>query len=110
MSVKDNSCGIAEFQDEWESCGLVKCITSQFHELMTAFPKVIISNAGWRFAERISAQLVSFFVSIILARLLLPEEYGIVAIIDMSKMIWIMYFREKLVNTWLRENLWLVRI
>lgn len=24
---------------EWESCGLVKCITSQFHELMTAFPK-----------------------------------------------------------------------
>lgn len=42
--------------------------------------KVIISNAGWRFAERISAQLVSFFVSIILARLLLPEEYGTVAI------------------------------
>lgn len=34
----------------------------------------------WRFAERIAAQLVSFVVSIILARILLPEQYGLVAI------------------------------
>ena len=33
----------------------------------------------WRFGERICAQFVSFAVSIILARILLPAEYGIVA-------------------------------
>lgn len=33
----------------------------------------------WRFLERCSSQLVSFVVSIILARLLLPEQYGIIA-------------------------------
>lgn len=33
----------------------------------------------WRFLERCSSQVVSFVVSIILARLLLPEEYGIIA-------------------------------
>lgn len=33
----------------------------------------------WRFLERCSSQVVSFIVSIILARLLLPEQYGIIA-------------------------------
>jgi len=33
-------------------------------------------GALWKFIERISAQVVSFIVSIILARLLLPEDYG----------------------------------
>lgn len=33
----------------------------------------------WRFLERCSSQIVSLVVSIILARLLLPEQYGIVA-------------------------------
>lgn len=36
----------------------------------------------WRFGERISAQAISFIVSIVLARILLPEEYGIVAIVN----------------------------
>ena len=36
----------------------------------------------WRFSERILAQLVSFVVSVILARILLLEEYGIVAIVN----------------------------
>lgn len=40
----------------------------------------VVSNLIWRFLERSGAQLVSFVVSIILARILLPEEYGIVAI------------------------------
>lgn len=35
----------------------------------------------WSYAERISAQAVSFLVSIILARLIAPEEYGIIALI-----------------------------
>lgn len=36
----------------------------------------------WRFGERILAQVISFIVSIILARILLPEEYGVVAIVN----------------------------
>lgn len=35
----------------------------------------------WKFAERISAQMVSTLVSIILARLLDPEHYGIISIV-----------------------------
>ena len=40
-----------------------------------------ISSMLWKFGERISAQLVSLIVSIILARLLAPEDYGVVGII-----------------------------
>ncbi|MCQ2570882.1 MAG: lipopolysaccharide biosynthesis protein [Candidatus Saccharibacteria bacterium] len=38
-----------------------------------------ISGLFWRFGERITAQLISFVVSIVLARLLLPEQYGTIA-------------------------------
>jgi len=38
-----------------------------------------ISGLFWRFGERITAQLISFVVSIILARILLPEQYGTIA-------------------------------
>ncbi len=40
-----------------------------------------IANFIWRFTERISAQLVTFVVSIILARILSPECYGTIALI-----------------------------
>lgn len=40
-----------------------------------------VSNLFWRFAERTGAQLVSFIVSIILARVLGPDTYGTVALI-----------------------------
>ena len=41
----------------------------------------IFSGMFWKFGERILAQIVSFIVSVVLARLLLPEEYGIVSIV-----------------------------
>lgn len=41
----------------------------------------VTSNMLWRFMERIGAQLVSFGVSILLARLLDPSDYGVVAIV-----------------------------
>lgn len=44
--------------------------------------KSVTSNFFWRFAERILAQLVSLVVSTIIARLLLPKEYGIVAFVN----------------------------
>lgn len=39
------------------------------------------SGIIWKFAERFSAQLVSMIVSIILARILMPNDYGIVALV-----------------------------
>lgn len=41
----------------------------------------VFSNLIWRFAERCGAQIVQFIVSIVLARLLLPETFGTVALV-----------------------------
>lgn len=40
----------------------------------------ILTNFIWKFAERCGAQLISFLVSIILARLLMPTDYGTIAL------------------------------
>lgn len=40
-----------------------------------------LKNLIWRFAERCGAQLVTFIVSIVLARILAPEDYGQIALI-----------------------------
>lgn len=42
----------------------------------------IVSGMFWKFAERGFGQGVSFVVSLILARLLMPDDYGIVAIVN----------------------------
>ena len=42
----------------------------------------IVTGVLWRFGEKVTAQMVSFMVSIVLARLLLPNDYGIVAIVN----------------------------
>lgn len=42
----------------------------------------VFFNMIWRFLERISAQLVTFIVSIVLARLLEPSAYGIIALVS----------------------------
>lgn len=41
----------------------------------------VMSGLFWKFGERIIAQGVSFIISLILARLLLPEQYGTVALV-----------------------------
>lgn len=38
-----------------------------------------LANLAWKFGERLSSQLVSFVVSIIIARILSPTDYGLVA-------------------------------
>ena len=43
--------------------------------------KNIANGVVWKFAERLFSQGVSFIVSVILARLLAPEDYGVVAIV-----------------------------
>ena len=44
--------------------------------------KRTFSSMLWKFAERICAQFVSLAVSIILARLLIPEDYSVVSIVS----------------------------
>lgn len=43
--------------------------------------KGLLTNLIWKFAERVSAQLVSLIVSVVLARLLLPEDYGLISMV-----------------------------
>lgn len=42
----------------------------------------IVSSFFWKFGEQVSSQLVSFILSIILARLLTPNDYGVVALVN----------------------------
>ena len=41
----------------------------------------VISGLSWKFAERIVTQVIAFLVQIVLARILLPEHYGRIAIV-----------------------------
>ena len=41
----------------------------------------VLSNLLWRFAERIGANIVKLVVELVLARLLLPEDYGAIALV-----------------------------
>ena len=43
--------------------------------------QTVFSNMIWKFLERSGAQLVSFVVAIVLARILTPEDYGTIALI-----------------------------
>ena len=43
--------------------------------------KKAASGFAYRFAERVLARGISFVLQLILARLLMPEEYGLVALV-----------------------------
>ena len=44
--------------------------------------KKVFTGFFWKFNEQISAQLVTFIISIVLARILTPKDYGVVALIN----------------------------
>lgn len=48
---------------------------------MLVSSKSILSSFIWKYLERSSVQIVSFIVSIILARILSPEDYGSIALV-----------------------------
>lgn len=48
---------------------------------MTKQNNILFSNLIWKFGERFLAQIVSFVVSIVLARMLMPEDYGVISLI-----------------------------
>ena len=50
-------------------------------EYMTKQKNTLFSNLIWKFGERFLAQIVSFVVSIVLARMLMPEDYGVISLI-----------------------------
>lgn len=41
----------------------------------------VVSGLFWKFGERALAQVISFVVSLVLARMILPEEYGVIALV-----------------------------
>ena len=49
--------------------------------MSNSIKKQTISGAIWKFAERVLAEAVHFIVSIVLARLLLPDDYGLIALV-----------------------------
>lgn len=48
---------------------------------MNISKKSILTNLVWKFGERIAAQFISLLVSVMLARFLSPNEYGVVALV-----------------------------
>lgn len=43
--------------------------------------KTVLDNLIWRYGERICAQGISFIVSVVLARLIAPSEYGMISMV-----------------------------
>lgn len=42
----------------------------------------VLSNLSWRFGERVCSRIVSFIVTIIIARILTPSDYGVIAMVN----------------------------
>lgn len=49
---------------------------------MTSLKKQAISGVIWTFAQQFSVQIINFVVQIILARLLMPEMFGLIAMLS----------------------------
>lgn len=62
------------------------------------------TNMLWRFAERTGAQIVSFIVSIIIARIVGPSAYGIVAIVNVFTNILFVFVDSGLGNSLIQKK------
>jgi len=64
---------------QWKK-NLVELSTDSCIE-MAIDSNTVINSMVWKLLEQFSSQIVSFVISIILARILMPSDYGIIAII-----------------------------
>lgn len=64
----------------------------------------IITNVIWKFAERILAQVISLIVSIVLARILLPEDYGAIAMVTVFITIANVFVTEGIPNSLIQKK------
>lgn len=53
-----------------------------------------VSGLFWKFAESVGNQLISLLISVVLARILMPDDYGIIAIV----MVFISFFQVLVTN------------
>lgn len=73
---KENSCVDSEKSKEY-----VEISYGHRRLQMKTENKKIVSGIGWAYAERLSAQIVTFVVSVVLARLIAPDAFGMIAIV-----------------------------
>lgn len=64
----------------------------------------VFTNMLWRFAERSGAQLVSLVVSLILARLLMPDVYGQIALVNVFLLILNVFVDSGLANALIQKK------
>ena len=64
----------------------------------------ILTNFIWRFAERCGAQLVAFVVSVVLARILSPTDYGTVALMNVFITILNVFVNSGLANALIQKK------
>ena len=64
----------------------------------------VISNLIWRFLERFGSQLVSMVVQIILARMLAPEVFGVVAKVTIITTILLVFVDSGMANSHIQKK------
>lgn len=64
----------------------------------------VISNLIWRFMERCGAQLVSFAVTVVLARLIEPEVFGLVATVTIITSILLVFADSGMANALIQKK------
>ena len=64
----------------------------------------VISNLIWRFMERCGAQLVSFAVAVVLARLIEPELFGLIATVTVITSILLVFADSGMANALIQKK------
>lgn len=64
----------------------------------------VVSNLIWRFLERCGSQVVAFVVSIILARILDPQDYGLVAKVTILTTILLVFVDSGMANALIQKK------
>ena len=66
--------------------------------------RAVFSGFFWRFAERCGAQLITFIVSVVLARLLEPEAYGTISLVTVFTTILQVFVDSGLANSLIQKK------